>query len=835
MIAIPTRLLRPAWRAVSALAAIAAFALSPSIQAATTFVDIPPPPGGSTVNPNFMNPSGQMVGQWSTYFDQNGQVFFFDPTTGSAQTVPTFGLGNLDPSGLSHNGVVFGRFIDSYDSNGYYLPHIYAWNARTGTGQDIGSLGGTFTDTQGVSTPINAAGQIAVRAQTANGEIHAAYWDATSGLIDIGTLSGNDSAPVAIGPNGQVMGTGNHADGSYAPFIWDKAHGLTEIPVENGSPQLVTADGTVWGTIYNSTTFRWDAVRGTQIFPNPDTSPYPSFAFVTIKGTTPEGLAVVQGINILIGYSAYVFDSNTGISQQLMLPDTSGNNTQVCTPNATGQVVGTTNGADGTTHGFVWDAAHGIQDLGSGFPGDISLSFAGITDAGQAVGTAYDENGNSHIILWDAGNGLQDLGVPAAGASNLYINLVSNAGFAGTYNSADGTQHAFFSPLASGQAQHDTQPPVLTLPGNLTVSATSTSGAAVTYVASALGNVEGALPVTLTPASGSNFPFGTTVVHATVTDAAGFTVTGSFTVTVVNSGPALTIPANITTEATGPNGASVTFSASAIDVITGKSRPVSFSKASGSKFALGITVVTVSSTDKAGKTATKTFTVTVRDTTAPTLNLPANRTVKAKSPAGSVVNFNVGADDLVDRNVALAYSNAPGSVFPLGTTTVVVTATDASGNSTSGSFTVTVSDQTKPKFTQLSVSPKTLTATNQLVAVTLSASVTDKVDPTPTVRIIAITCDETLAAGDAVITGALTAQLRASRDNNGNGRIYTLTVQATDASGNTRTRTVHVLVPKKPTTLFEDCDRGRRNEPQRCSDEDRDNDARDRGCEDDND
>ncbi|MBS0633129.1 MAG: HYR domain-containing protein [Verrucomicrobia bacterium] len=751
------------------------------------------------------------------------------------QTVPTFGLGNLDPSGLSANGVVCGRFIASYDSNGYYLPHIYAWSARTGTGQDIGSLGGTFTDTQGVSTPINAAGQIAVRAQTANGETHAAYWDAASGLIDIGTLGGNDSAPVAIGPNGQVVGAGNHADGSYAPFIWDKAHGLTEIPVENGNPQWVTADGTVWGTSNNSTTFRWDAVRGTQIFPNPDTSPYPSFAFVLIKGTTPEGLAVIQCINALLGYSAFVFDPNTGSSQQLMLPDTSGNNTRVGPPNAAGQVVGSTTAADGTTHGFVWDAAHGIQDLGSGLPGDVALSLAGITDAGQAVGTAYDADGNSHLVLWDAVNGLQDLGVPATDAANVSVTLVSNAGFAGIYNTADGTQHAFFSPLGSAQSPRDTQPPVLTLPGNLTVSATGTSGATVTYAASALGNVEGTLPVTLTPASGSNFPFGTTIVRATVTDAAGFTVNGSFTVTVVNGGPALTVPANITAEATGPSGASVTFSASAIDVITGKSRPVSFSKASGSKFPLGTTVVTVSSTDKAGKTATKTFTVTVRDTTAPTLSLPANRTVKAKGPAGSVVNFTVGATDLVDRNVTITTSRASGSVFPLGTTTVIVTATDDSGNSTSGSFTITVSDQTKPKFTQLSVSPKTLTATNQLVAVTVSASVTDKVDAAPTVRIISITCDETLAAGDAVITGALTANLRASRDNNGNGRIYTLTVQATDASGNTRTRTVHVLVPKKTTTAFEDCDRGRRNEPQRCSDEDRDNDARDRGCEDDND
>lgn len=832
MISTLTHPLRPVLRAVSVFAVVFAFLLPRLVHAAApAFVDIPPPAGGTYVGPYQINATGQIYGMWTTYSDQNGAVFFFDPATG-AQQVPTFGLGNLDPSGLSDHGLILGRFIMSYDANGYYLPHVYAWSAAGG-GQDIGSLGGTFTDTQGVSNPMNAAGQVTVRAQTAAGETHAAYWDATSGLIDIGTFSdGHDSAPVAIGPNGQVIGTSNHADGSYAPFIWDRAHGLVEIPVSNGSPQLVTADGVVWGTFNNFNVFCWDPVNGPRSFANPDTSPYGNFDRYTVKGILPDGRAVVQGNGMFTGNSAYVLDPATGGIQQLLLPDTVSGNTQVSAPNAAGQIVGSANASDGSLHVFVWDAANGLQDLGTGLPDGTYIVPAGITDAGQLVVQAYDAAGAQHILLWENVSGFQELSLPP-GVTSIGIQSLSNAGFTGSYQAADGSTHGYLVALAS--AQQDTQPPVLSLPANLTVAATGTNGATITFTATATDNVDGAVPVTLSKPSGSVFAFGTTTVTATAHDAAGNTATGAFTVTVVNAGPALTVPANITTEATGPGGASVTFSATAVDVITGKSRPVSFSKASGSKFPLGTTVVTVSATDKAGKTSSKTFTVTVRDTTAPTLSLPANRTVKARSSAGSVVNFNVSADDVVDRNLTITTSRASGSVFPLGTTTVIVTATDDSGNRTSGSFTITVSDQTKPKFTQLSVAPKTLAATNQLVAVTVSASVTDKVDAAPTVRIIAITCDETLAAGDAVITGALTASLRASRDNNGNGRIYTLTVQATDASGNTRTRTVHVLVPKKSTTLFEDCDRGRRNESRRCDDEDRDNDTRDRGCEDDND
>ena len=241
----------------------------------------------------------------------------------------------------------------------------------------------------------------------------------------------------------------------------------------------------------------------------------------------------------------------------------------------------------------------------------------------------------------------------------------------------------------------DTQPPALTLPASITVNATSTSGAVVTFAASALGDVEGSLPVTLTPASGSTFALGTTTVTATVTDAAGFTTTGTFTVNVVDGGPALTLPDNITAEATGPNGANVSFTASALDVITGKSRPVKYSKQPGSKFPLGTTTITVMSTDAAKKTSTGTFTVTVRDTTSPTLTLPANIKAKAEKSTGIKVEFEPKASDAVDEHVRITANPASGSVFPVGTTTVIVTATDNAGNSTSASFTVTTSQKDK--------------------------------------------------------------------------------------------------------------------------------------------
>ena len=51
-------------------------------------------------------------------------------------------------------------------------------------------------------------------------------------------------------------------------------------------------------------------------------------------------------------------------------------------------------------------------------------------------------------------------------------------------------------------------------------------------------------------------------------------------------------------------------------------------------------------------------------------------------------------------------------------------------------------------------------------------------------------------AGDIEITGALTLNLRAERSGTGNGHVYTITVEATDAAGNASTKTVTVSVPK---------------------------------------
>jgi alpha-tubulin suppressor-like RCC1 family protein len=79
--------------------------------------------------------------------------------------------------------------------------------------------------------------------------------------------------------------------------------------------------------------------------------------------------------------------------------------------------------------------------------------------------------------------------------------------------------------------------PVVTLPANLTVGATSTGGAVVSFVATAADLKDGPLATTCIPASGSEFPIGTTTVACNAVDSQHITGSASFTVRVRYDAP----------------------------------------------------------------------------------------------------------------------------------------------------------------------------------------------------------------------------------------------------------------------------------------------------------
>ena len=226
-----------------------------------------------------------------------------------------------------------------------------------------------------------------------------------------------------------------------------------------------------------------------------------------------------------------------------------------------------------------------------------------VTVNGQPSGTAWYDDGAALNIQATGNTGYGFLSWNTDSTSITFADPSSPSTTVTIHGS--GTISAGFSTV------QDKTPPTLNLPSAMTVEATSSSGAVVTYSTSASDLVDGSVPVTCTPASGSTFPFGTTTVSCSATDKSGNGATGAFTVTVQDkTPPTISVPADMTVPATSPSGAVVQFTVSASDLVDG-SVAVTCTPASGSTFPLGTTTVSCSANDKAGNAASVSFKVTV--------------------------------------------------------------------------------------------------------------------------------------------------------------------------------------------------------------------------------
>ncbi|MEM7390899.1 MAG: HYR domain-containing protein, partial [Verrucomicrobiota bacterium] len=100
---------------------------------------------------------------------------------------------------------------------------------------------------------------------------------------------------------------------------------------------------------------------------------------------------------------------------------------------------------------------------------------------------------------------------------------------------------------------------------------------------------------------------------------------------------------------------------------------------------------TWTATDECGNSESCTQTISVVDTTVPTITCSTNISVfNDIGVNGAVVNLAVTATDNCDSNPMVVNMPASGSLFPLGTTTVNSVSTDACGNTNACSFTVEV-------------------------------------------------------------------------------------------------------------------------------------------------
>src|SRR5439155_8371919 len=214
----------------------------------------------------------------------------------------------------------------------------------------------------------------------------------------------------------------------------------------------------------------------------------------------------------------------------------------------------------------------------------------------------------------------------------------------------------------------------------------------------------GAVTFTRSP-SGNVFAVGTTPVTWTATDAAGNTATATQNVTVVDdSAPTLIAPANVR-RATGSGSTTATVfvsdtdlgAATATDNCPGTLTPTRIGVPAGNLFPVGTTTITYTVADGAGNTNAATQTVTIDDTTAPTIT-------GARLPAANAAGWNntdvVVTFTCADVGSGIASCTSPVTLSGDGAAqSANGTATDHAGNSTSRTVSGINIDKTKPVIT----------------------------------------------------------------------------------------------------------------------------------------
>lgn len=376
-------------------------------------------------------------------------------------------------------------------------------------------------------------------------------------------------------------------------------------------------------------------------------------------------------------------------------------------------------------------------------------------------------------------------------------------------------------------------PPVIASHADITVESPTGIPRTVTYTnPTATDQKDGTDPVSCTPASGSTFPLGETVVTCTATDSSGNHSSETFGVMVKDTTPPSVLSVSLSSSdadlGVAIPGDTITLSFTTSEkveppIVLVNARPVIMraTNVSGNSWAA---TYTITNKDPLG---TAQYLITLQDTSGnvyacssvktlfeilvkycPTTDGSSVNVEKAPPPPSpdtippviaahadvyatttsdtaetAVVTYALPtATDNVDGTDPVSCTPTSGSDFPLGITPVSCTSSDKAGNTSASTFNVIVSrlpDTVPPVIaphTDVYATTTSDTATVAVVAYTLPAA-TDNVDGTDPVS-----C--TPASGSAFAIG-----------------ITPISCSASDAAGNTATSTFNIILAQLPDTI----------------------------------
>ena len=619
------------------------------------------------------------------------------------------------------------------------------------TVEDLGTLADGSVPTV---TGMNAAGQMSgYVVQPSSGMPRAVRFDGTawSYVPDVSTFY---SVAWGINEHGDLVGY--HFDGAaFRAFRYMSGPGLSSIdPLPGGFVILglaIDPDGTVFG--------QSESENGNVGFRAPVNGPAAALTELA------SGWSKACGVNAagqIVGYRL------TELGQQAFRIEQNGSvtdipfagtapNAEACAINATGRVGGKTD-VDGTQRAFTFEAGAPVNVDAFAASESKVEAIAGGVSVGWFTSTA---DGGVHAFV-NSTEGSADLNTiiaPGTGWTLDQAFAVNAQGHIAGIGTLDGRRRAFRLKPVAGDNTAPTitsvtaTPGVVQVPNNamvpVTVAVAVTDDRDPSPVCSLTGidghgaaagdfSVTGALSGSVRATGGATYSFAVSCVDGT-----GNATPGSVDVVVLRDTAAPVI-------------ASVTADPSTIAPPDGALVPVT---------------VKVSATDNVDA--------------APTCAL------------NSISSTAVTADDSAITGPLTAKVRAVGDR----TYTLTVKCSDTARNQSFAAVAVVVpGDKTAPVISSVVATPGLIWPPNgKMVPVSVSVRATDNLDAAPQCSLTSISSNGG-PAGDAVITGAFTAQVRADKQADGSSRIYTLKVTCVDGAGNKAFCSTTVVVSKDNAT-----------------------------------
>lgn len=195
----------------------------------------------------------------------------------------------------------------------------------------------------------------------------------------------------------------------------------------------------------------------------------------------------------------------------------------------------------------------------------------------------------------------------------------------------------------------------------------------------------------------------------------------------------------------------------------------------------------------------------------PQITCPGNDEVILDAACSFVLADYRSQSSFISSSSEVTVSQLPGpgtSISGHGTKTITLTATDKGGNTGTCTLNVLAVDNTNPVITNAYADPSVLAfpANHKMRKVNIYYTATDNC---PVTKVLTVRSnepeygiDDEDVGPDWEIVNEHEVLLRAERDNEGRGRIYTITITVTDAQGNETKEEVTVSVPhnRRPVT-----------------------------------